>query len=59
MLPIAVAQPRPAADPQVIAARNANEKELESLAVIERKVMVPMRDGKRMAAATGRERSHT
>src|SRR3954463_14847074 len=36
-------------DPNVIAARNATEKELESIAVIERKVMVPMRDGKRMA----------
>src|SRR5579864_3181145 len=50
MLPSAVAQPRPATDPQLVAARNATEKELESLAVIERKVMVPMRDGKRMAA---------
>src|ERR1700693_69456 len=46
----AAAQPRPALDPQVVATRNATEKELESLAVIERKVMVPMRDGKRMAA---------
>ncbi|HEV8040161.1 MAG TPA: CocE/NonD family hydrolase [Bryobacteraceae bacterium] len=44
------AQPRPALDPQMVAARNATEKELESLAIIERKVMVPMRDGKRMAA---------
>ena len=31
-------------------ARNATEAELESVAIIERKVMVPMRDGKRMAA---------
>src|SRR5436853_4937104 len=37
-------------NPPNIAARNATEKELESMAVIERKVMVPMRDGKRMAA---------
>src|SRR5580693_6470224 len=44
------AQPRPALDPPVVAARNATEKELESLAIIERKVMVPMRDGKRMQA---------
>ena len=44
------AQPRPALDPPVVATRNATEKELESLAIIERKVMVPMRDGKRMAA---------
>ena len=35
--------------PQAIAARNKTEKELESIAIIERKVMVPMRDGKRMA----------
>src|SRR5882757_9274168 len=35
--------------PQAIAAPNATEKELESIAIIERKVMVPMRDGKRMA----------
>jgi hypothetical protein len=39
-----------APDPAVIAARNKTEKELESIAIIERKVMVPMRDGKRMAA---------
>jgi putative CocE/NonD family hydrolase len=30
--------------------RNATEEELESIAIIERKVMVPMRDGKRMQA---------
>jgi putative CocE/NonD family hydrolase len=29
--------------------RNATEAELESLAIVDRKVMVPMRDGKRMA----------
>ena len=34
----------------LIQSRNATEKELESIAVIERKVMVPMRDGKRMQA---------
>jgi putative CocE/NonD family hydrolase len=45
----ALAQPRSAPDPQVVAARNKTEKELEAIAVIERKVMVPMRDGKRMA----------
>ncbi len=37
-------------DPVLIAKRNATEKELESVAIIERKVMVPMRDGKRMQA---------
>jgi putative CocE/NonD family hydrolase len=39
-----------AQDDAKIAARNATEKELESMAIIERKVMVPMRDGKRMQA---------
>ena len=33
-----------------VAAHIAVEKELESIAVVERKVMVPMRDGKRMQA---------
>lgn len=46
----AVSQNRGAPDPEVVARRNAIEKELESVAVIDRKVMVPMRDGKRMAA---------
>ena len=35
---------------ELIARRNAVEKELESVANIERKVMVPMRDGKRLQA---------
>ena len=39
-----------AQDASKVAARNATEKELASIAVIERKVMVPMRDGKRMQA---------
>jgi len=43
------AQPRPAPDPQLVAARNETEKKLESIAIIERKLMVPMSDGKRMA----------
>jgi len=34
---------------QLVARRNAIEQELESLAIIDRKVMVPMSDGKRMA----------
>ena len=37
-------------DAATIALRNKLEKELESVAIIERKVMVPMRDGKRMQA---------
>jgi uncharacterized protein len=40
----------PAPDAALIAHRNAVENELESIAIIERKVMVPMRDGKRMQA---------
>jgi putative CocE/NonD family hydrolase len=40
---------RRAADPELIARRNSLEKELQSLAIVERKLMVPMRDGKRMA----------
>jgi len=43
------AQPPRAANKELIAKRDSIEKELESIAVIERKVMVPMRDGKRMA----------
>ena len=46
----AFAQPAAAPDPQLVAKRNAIEKELESIAIVDRKLMVPMRDGKRMAA---------
>ncbi|HZS46681.1 MAG TPA: CocE/NonD family hydrolase [Blastocatellia bacterium] len=49
MIQIAPGQGR-AADPQLVAKRNAIEQELESVAIIDRKVMIPMRDGKRMAA---------
>jgi putative CocE/NonD family hydrolase len=41
---------QPTPDAQLIAKRNALEKELESIAIIDRKLMIPMRDGKRMAA---------
>jgi len=44
-----VAQQQGALSPEEIAKRNATEKELESIATIDRKVMVPMADGKRMA----------
>jgi uncharacterized protein len=40
----------PTPDAALIARRHAVEKELESIAIIEHKVMVPMRDGKRMQA---------
>ncbi|HLW55489.1 MAG TPA: CocE/NonD family hydrolase [Candidatus Angelobacter sp.] len=43
-------QPSRTVDPELVAKRTATESELESVAIIERKVMVPMRDGKRMAA---------
>ncbi len=48
---LAVATPAqpPAPNAQQIAARNATEKELASIAIVERKLLVPMRDGKRMA----------
>jgi putative CocE/NonD family hydrolase len=45
----APSQGRGGANPDLVAQRNANEKALESVAIIERKLMVPMRDGKRMA----------
>ena len=43
------AQQRTAPDPALVEKRNAIEKELQQVAVIERKLMVPMRDGKRTA----------
>src|ERR1700721_1378633 len=49
LVPNAVTQGRGAATAEQIAARNATEAELESVAIVDRKVMVPMRDGKRMA----------
>lgn len=47
--PSAAAQ-APNPDAALIAHRNAIETELESVAIIDRKVMVPMSDGKRMQA---------
>jgi len=44
------AQPQPVSTPEQIARRNAIEAELQSVATVYRKVMVPMRDGKRMQA---------
>src|SRR5580700_5906970 len=49
LVPTATTQGRGAATAEQIAARNATEAELESVAIIDRKVMVPMSDGKRMA----------
>jgi len=44
------AQQRPGLTPEQIAQRNQREQELQSVAIVERKLMIPMRDGKRMAA---------
>src|SRR5579863_272581 len=46
---ISHAQP-PSPNQQLIATRNSLEKQLEDVAIIDRKVMVAMSDGKRMAA---------
>jgi putative CocE/NonD family hydrolase len=48
--PALVIAQQPTPDAQLIAKRNAIEKELESVAIIDRKLMIPMSDGKRMAA---------
>jgi uncharacterized protein len=55
----AFAQPPAPPDPQLVAKRNSIEKELESIAIIERKLMIPMRDGKRMAADVYRPKDTT
>jgi hypothetical protein len=44
------AQQRAGLTPEQVARRNSVEQELESVAIIERKLMIAMRDGKRMAA---------
>lgn len=50
LMPASWAQNGRSLNPDQVAQRTTAEKELESVAIIERKVMVPMRDGKRMAA---------
>lgn len=47
---IASGQGRQAVSPELVAQRNKLEAELHSIAVVQRKLMIPMRDGKRMAA---------
>src|SRR5713226_8823327 len=49
VVPNAPGQGRGVASPELIASRNSLEKELQSIAIVERKLMAPMRDGKRMA----------
>jgi putative CocE/NonD family hydrolase len=48
--PTVDAQQRGGLTPEQVARRNSVEQELESVAIIDRKLMIPMRDGKRMAA---------
>ena len=50
-------QGRGGLSPDAAAQRTATQKELESIAIIERKLMVPMRDGKRMATDVYRPKS--
>jgi putative CocE/NonD family hydrolase len=47
--PTACLQQRSGLTPEVIARRHSLEKELQATAIVERKLMIPMRDGKRMA----------
>ncbi len=44
--------------PEVIARRKAIETELQSIAIVERKLMIPMRDGKRIATDVYRPERH-
>src|ERR1041385_6676842 len=48
--PTVDAQQRGGLTPEQVARHNSVEQELESVAIIDRKLMIPMRDGKRMAA---------
>jgi uncharacterized protein len=48
--PMVSSQRRAPATPEQIARRIAIEAELQSVAIVERKLLIPMRDGKRMAA---------
>ena len=42
-------QGRPTVTPEMLERRRAIENELQSIAIVERKLMIPMRDGKRIA----------
>lgn len=57
--PGAFPQGRPAPDPKVVEKRNSIEAELESVAIIERKQMIPMHDDKRMATDVYRPKDTT
>ena len=49
-------QGRPTVTAEMLDRRRAIENELQSIATVERKLMIPMRDGKRIATDTGNER---
>ena len=53
------AQPTANQDAETRIRRNAIEAELQSIAAVERKVMVPMRDGKRVQADVYRPKDST
>jgi uncharacterized protein len=55
----AAAQGRGQVDPQLRARRDSLERELEQVAVIDRKVMLPMRDGVRLATDIYRPKNAT
>ena len=54
---LAVAQPRPPRDTVLVARRDSLEREIHRIGIVERKVMVPMRDGVRMQADVYRPRA--
>ena len=53
------AQQRPGLTPEQVAQRNQREQELQSIAIVDRKLMIPMRDGKKMAADVYRPKDLT
>ncbi len=59
LVPVLFAQPNASLSAPQRQAREATEAELEKIAVVDRKVMVPMRDGKRMAADIYRPKNAT
>lgn len=59
MTPLVFAQPRPPVDPQLVTTRNSTEEKLQAIAIVERKVMVAMSDGKRMATDVYRPKDTT
>jgi uncharacterized protein len=56
---VAVAQPRPQRDTALVTRRDSLERELQRIAVVDRKLMVPMRDGAKMQFDVYRPKSAT